>query len=432
MFLVFAHSRWSVLYRRAVPAVLAMLYWMPPAAAGQGGAPLLTLSSAIERTLAQNPELAVFRLRDRALAGRQQTAALRPPLELGAELENFAGTGGASDAQLTVALSSVIELGGQRRARVDAVSAARDLLVAEEQARALDLLGEVIRRYTEVLVARERLALAGESVRLARDTLRAVKRRVEAAAVPRADRLRAEAALAEAGLRQASEKRLLAFHKRALAALWGQPDADFDVDTAALYRLEPAADFAELYARAQQNPAIARFASEERLREAQLRLAETQSSLDIGWSLGVRQSRELDETTLVAGAEVPLFPARRNVGEIATAIAEREQVALRREAALLRLHSQLYRAVSGREQALANVRALHRSIIPTLREALEQVERAYRRGRYSYVEWVSAREELIRAQRAHIEAARAALRYGAEIEQLTAAPLLPAGPENSK
>ncbi|WP_346840074.1 TolC family protein [Microbulbifer sp. SAOS-129_SWC] len=422
----------SALCRRAAVLLLAMaVLWPVPLVQAQGGA-ALTLADAIQRTLARNPQLAVYDLRDAALAGRAQTAALKPALNLDAELENFAGSGGFSEAELTASISSVIELGGKRRARVDTVSANRALLLADEQVTALDLFGEVIRRYTEVLAARERLALAGESVRLARDTLREVDKRVDAAAAPVAEKLRAQAALAEARLTEQSEQRQLQAHKRALAVLWGEPDATFAVDGGALYRFAPAAGFSELYARARENPAIARFASQERLREAELRLAETRSSMDIGWSVGVRRSRELGETTLVAGVSAPLFQARRNAGAVATALAERDQVALQREAALLQLYGRLYRAVSGREQALATVEALTQTIIPTLRDALTQVERAYRRGRYSYLEWSTAREDLISARRARIEAARAVLRFGAEIEQMTAAPLLPAQPDNSK
>ncbi|MFC6979681.1 TolC family protein [Microbulbifer taiwanensis] len=376
----------------ALLALASLIFWIPQVLAQQPEpAAQLTLAEAIDRTLSRNPELAVFRLRDAALAGRAQTAALRPPLELGAELENFAGEGGADEAELTISLSSVIELGGQRGARVGAVSARRDLLLAEEQAAALDLLGEVIRRYVEVLAAQERLVLARDSVNLAGDTMKAVERRVKAAASPRSEALRARAALAQARLAVQSQQRLVAYHKLVLASLWGGEASAFRLDSAELYRFPPSAGFAELYDRARQNPAIARFASEERLRSAELRLAETQSSLDIGWSLGLRRSREIDETTLVAGFELPLFPARRNAGAIVAASAEREQVAAEREAALLRLKNRLFRAVSGREQALAAVQLLQGSVVPTLREALAEVERAYRRGRYSYLEWASAR-----------------------------------------
>ena len=414
----------------ALPALLiSVLFWPCPNLTAQ---PLLRLADAIDLTLAENPELAVFRLRDAALRGRVQTAAQRPPMKLGSEFENLASSGDASEPELTIALSSVIELGGQRRARVDAAQAAGQLLIADEQVKALDFLGEVIRRYVEVLAAAERVALAGESVSIAQKALDAVRQRVRAAAASRSEQSRAEAALAEAQLTLQAEQRWLEYHKSALAALWGKTEAAFNVDSSALYRLEQSAGFAELYARAQQNPAIARFAAEERLRAMKLRMTETESNLDIGWAVGVRRFNTSNEMTLVAAAEVPLFSAERNAGAIATAAARLEQVAVEREAALLRMHNQLFRAYSGHEQARIAVNTFQNTIIPALRDALVQAERGYRRGRYSYLELTAARRELIEARRALIESAGAGLRYGAEVEQLTAAPLLPTGRENSK
>ncbi|WP_237067889.1 TolC family protein [Microbulbifer guangxiensis] len=392
----------------------------------------LSLVDAIDRALNENPQLAVFRFREAALMGKAQTAAQRPPLSIRSELENVAGSSDAPEAELTIALSSVLELGNQRLARVNAAQASIDLLAAEQQVQALDLLGEVIRRYVEVAAATERVSLAGQALRIAEQALEAVSQRVRAAAAPQAEQLRAEAALAESRLTLQAERRQLDFHRRALAALWGATEAGFDVDSSALYRIEPGAGFPELYARAEENPALTKFASDERLRAMELRMRETESNLDIGWAVGVRRFSESDETTLIALAELPLFSGRRNAGAVASATAELERIAVERKAARLQIYSQLFRAYSGREQAVAAVHSFDRDIIPALRAALREVELAYRRGRYSYLELVSARRELIAAQRAKIESAAAALRYGAEIEQLTAAPVLPAGQAFSK
>ncbi|KUJ83936.1 hypothetical protein AVO43_08965 [Microbulbifer sp. ZGT114] len=387
---------------------------------------------AIDRTLNENPQLAVFRFRDAALRGRTLSAAQRPPLRVRGELENLAGSSGAPDTELTVALSSVIELGGQRQARINAAQANTDLLSIEEQVQALDLLGEVIRRYVDVLAAVELVGLATDSAEIAREAVSAVNRRVKSAAAPQTELLRAEAALAEARLTLQAEGRKLEYHKRALAALWGATSPEFNVDTRALYRIEAGTDFSELYARAQENPALARFASEERLRAMEVRMRETESNLDVGWAVGVRRFQTTDETTLVAAIEVPLFSARRNAGAVASARAELERIAADREVARLRIYSHLYRAYSGREQAVAAVNSFDQHVIPALRAALQEAEKGYRRGRYPYLELVSARRELMVAKRAKIESAAAALRYGAEIEQLTAAPLLPAAGMTSK
>src|SRR5690606_4265086 len=120
------------------------------------------------------------------------------------------------------------------------------------------------------------------------------------------------------------------------------------------------------------------------------------------------------------GVSVPLFSGRRNEGDIRAARAAVDEVPLRREAALLNLHTQLHRAFSGRQQAVESVAALRGEVIPLLTRALAETRDAYERGLYSYTAWVAARQELIEARRATIAAASAALRYGAHIEQLTA------------
>ncbi|AWF81166.1 TolC family protein [Microbulbifer sp. A4B17] len=405
---------------------------------------LLTLPDAVGLTLAQNPELAVFPLQKRGLDGAGQTAALKPAMELGVETEykHFSEDNSANspdpeddadnEFELTVTLSSVVELGNKRQARIDVVNAQRDLLIADEQAKALDLLAEVIRRYAQVLAAQELVVLAEEKVSLARETLGAVSTRVTAAASPVSERLRAESALAKAILAEKNDQSMLEYYKHALSALWGQPSQSYQVDSAELYRFEPGVSFEVLYDRAQENPAIARFASEERLQASRLRLTQANSRPDVGWYAGLRSNPAVDETAVLAGFNIPLFAAKRNRGAELTALTELDEVMLRREAALLQLYPQLYLAVTSREQALNTVSTLQDSVIPKLRQALAEVDRAYRRGRDSYVDLISAREELLNAERARIEAARSVLLFGAEIEQLTARPLGPLGVDSSK
>ncbi|MCO1334356.1 TolC family protein [Microbulbifer sp. OS29] len=434
----------SVIRRHAAWLLVVTILCLPAQSVFAQKGDLLTLPDAIGLTLAQNPELSVYPVRKRGLEGAEQTAALKPALELGIETEykHFSEDssdnapdpedGADNEFELTVTLSSVIELGNKRRARVDVVNAQRDLLIADEQARALDLLAEVIRRYAQVLAAQELVVLGEEKVVLARETLNAVSARVSAAASPVSERMRAESALAKAKLAEKGNKRMLVYYKLALSALWGQPAPDYQVDSSELYRFEPGASFHVLYEQAQENPAIARFASEERLQASQLRLTQANSRPDVGWYAGLRANPAVDETAILAGFNVPLFSAKRNRGAVITAMTELDEVMLRREATLLQLYPQLYLAVTSREQALGTVSTLQDSVIPKLRQALREVDRAYRRGRDSYVDLISAREELLDAERARIEAARSILLFGAEIEQLTARPLGLIGVDSSK
>ena len=130
----------------------------------------LTLASAIEQTLASNPELRVYRPRLDADRARTAQAALKPPLELQAEVQDAFGTGRASGfdiAETTFALSQVVELGGKRGLRTDAAAASTALTEAERAAAELDVLAEVTRRFIHVASDQEHLALTLRATALA-------------------------------------------------------------------------------------------------------------------------------------------------------------------------------------------------------------------------------------------------------------------------
>ena len=94
----------------------------------------LTLTQAIQQTLAKNPRLKAFKYRQQSLDGQQQTQALAPAYQLGFDVENFAGTGqlnGIDGAEFTVSLSSVIEMADKREARIGVISERSVLLKAE-------------------------------------------------------------------------------------------------------------------------------------------------------------------------------------------------------------------------------------------------------------------------------------------------------------
>jgi len=386
----------------------------------------LTLSSAIRLSLEQNPSLRVFELRRVAIKGQQETANLRPAYEVGFEAENFSGTGnfsGTDNIEITVSLSSVIEMGGKRTARVDVINSSYVQLDVQRKLKALELLGDVTRRYIDVLTAQERVSLAEEAVQLAEDTLYEVKKRAKAGVAPEAEVKRAQAATGQARLTVSSEKQQREYLKVALVALWGEKTPSFSKLEGNLFQPGEDVEFQRLYTRVEQNPAIQVFTTEARLKEAEVRLARTRASTDIRWSVGLRQFQETDDTAITAGFNLPLFSSQRSSGSTTSAMAARDEVIIRKEAALLKLHTQLFRAYSNRQQAIVTLNKLRSSIIPSLEQALKETQRAYRRGRYSYLDYLTARHELIIARRTLIEAGAAALRYGADIEQLTAEPL---------
>lgn len=401
------------------------------AARGAETAPPLSLRDAMSAALARNPDLREFEFSLRAEAARRDAAALRPAPELSAEVENVLGSGsykGLTAAETTLAISQVVEIGGKREARIAAVNAGIDTLGSARQAAQLDMLAEVARRYVAVAELQERLRLAARATELAQATLDAARLRVQAARAPHVEEDRATIALERARLDARNLNARLQAARRSLAATWGADDATINGRALGevsgdLFQLPPLENFALLIDRLQRNPDFLRFASEERLREAELRLAATQKRADVTFSGGVRHSQETKDVGLVASFSMPLFAGRRAQSAIAEAAAKRDAVGVKREAALTRARAELFALYSELTEAEARVAALQSTVLPRMEEALTETRYAFERGRYGYLELVDAQREYLDAQVERIQAAAQAQLLITEIERLTNAPL---------
>jgi len=386
----------------------------------------LTLASAIEQTMASNPELRVYTPRLAGARARTAQAALKPPLELQAEVQDAFGTGNASGfdiAETTFALSQVVELGGKRESRMDAAAASTSLTQAERAAAELDVLAEVTRRFIHVASDQEHLALTMRATVLAEENVTAAAARVAAARAPDVELRRARVTRARVGVEQEHAEHELLTSKRKLAAMWGDTDARFDRVGADLYALPPSEGYEALVAKLATNPDFARFASEERLRDAELRIAEAHAKTDLTWRAGVRILSETNDEALVFGVTMPLNASRRARNDIAVARAEREQTTAERDAHRVRAEAELFELFQELRHAITEAQMLRTTVLPEMEAALEDTRYAYERGRYSYLEWVDAQRELVDVQRALIDASTNAHLYRTEIERLTGEPL---------
>jgi cobalt-zinc-cadmium efflux system outer membrane protein len=413
------------LRRYGLRAAQLWLCWLPLNAMAEP-LPPLTLAEASRLTLQHNPELQVGQWRLKAVAGRGVSAALKPGYEIAIEAENMLGSdefSGIDSAEWTLSLASVIELGGKHHSRMALADSRYAVAEAERETRALDVLSEVTQTFVAALTVQEKRRVAQDAVDLAETSLRLVSRRVERGAAPAAEQLRAQSALTQAQLRERALAAELENHKLTLATHWGAGDAEFSTLAGDLYHFVQAPDFPVLFERIANTPALQVFASESRLRDAELALARSQSAADIQWNLGVRRFEASGASALTAGISVPLGTSRRNRGDVQAALAERQRVDYDRETTLLALRAQLFAAWQTHQFSTTAARQIRSEVLPNLELALEQTHQAYEQGRYSYVDWVAAQRELLDARLALIDAASTALMNQALIEQLTAEPL---------
>lgn len=386
----------------------------------------LTLRQAIQAALAANPDLAGFTYELRAQDARTDAADLRPAPTLSADVENILGSGDhrhLNDAEATFTLSQVVELGGKRAARVGAARAGRALITVTEQAAQLDVLADVTRRFIHVAADQEQFALTRKATALARETVQMVNLRVQAAKAPQAELRRARITLARAEVEQEHAEHELRTSRRRLAALWGDGEARFGRVAADLYRLPRPAPFEDLLARLDRNPDFVRFASEARLRDAELRLAEARRRADITVSGGLRHLEATGDQALVVGVSLPLGAGRRAAPAIAEASALHALTDAQRRAAEVRARTQLYALYQELGHAITETRLLQDRVLPEMTAALDETRDAYQRGRYSYLEWAEAQREFIAIRRSLIEAAQNAQVFQAEIERLTGEPV---------
>lgn len=387
---------------------------------------VLTLAQAVDTALQRNPELLASRYELTAAQARILQAGLRLNPELGVELENFAGSGavkGTDALETTLSLSQVIELGGKRGLRRSVAEADRDLIGIEQRARQLDVLAEVTRRFIEVVTAQERARLATEGLRLAQQTLDAIAARVRAARAPVAEASRARIAVTRTAIEERQARTALRTARYGLASLWGSIEPTFTAAEADLFAFEGIAPFDALVAQVLRNPDITRFASAARLRDAELRLAQAQARPNLTFGFGVRRLQESNDAAVVAGFSMALPVFDRNQGAIREARVRRVQSEAERQAALLRARGTLYAVYQEMTAARERAESIRQEAIPQAQTTLEQTQDGYERGRFSFLELLTAQQELLALRGAAIDAAADFHQLQTELERVTGEPL---------
>lgn len=382
----------------------------------------LSFSRAVEKTLDKHPELRRLKLVENKLAWQVKQAGLRPELELEIEVENFGGGGqfsGTDSAESSIALSSVLELGGKRSARRELASAELSHNELIRKAQTLDLVGELSEVFITCLSIQEKILLAREQVELLEDVLKTVQKRSDRGIAPEADLMQAKVALAKAKINLNSLEQEFERRKLLLAGFWGNTQPEFDRISANLFEFGTEKSFEALLDQAKTAPDFRALITSERLGEASITLEKANSSPGIEWKVGIKQMEDVDESALIVGVSMPLFSGKRSRSNVAIAQLNRDSLNIEKESMILKMHSQLFMAYSLRSQHVLTVDQLTDEIVPSLEKALLAIQKGYENGRYRYSDLVKAQEDLIEAKQNKIDSAMLALLSQSVIERLT-------------
>ncbi|HSN72056.1 MAG TPA: TolC family protein, partial [Steroidobacteraceae bacterium] len=348
---------------------------------------------------------------------------LPPAIDLGADLETVLGAdefSGIDSAEFTLSLSSVLERTAKRAGREAVATSSLGSLATERDAKRLDLLAEVARRYLAVIAARQRVSIAADEIALRERVVAAATARISEGASPVSVRQISEAQATRARIDRARAEADLQIAWQDLAVLWGGAGEAAVPELAGnVLALPEVESLRTLLAQLDATPALRRLNDAARLRQAELQLARAESDPDLLWRVGVRRVEADDDWALVAGAAVPFGASRRAEPAIRAARASLDALDTERAGVRLDLESTLIRAHGRYTAARAECTSLSDALLPSLEAAASAAERAYRAGAASYLEWTDVLSEITAVRLARLETAVEAHLALIEIQRLT-------------
>ena len=385
----------------------------------------LSLREALALALLGSPELAVDSFEQRAREAAALQAAARPNPTLSLELEDFAGSGafrGVREAQTTLQLGQLVELGGKRAARVALARADSDLAAWDYELRRIEVLSRTSDAFIELLAAQERAQLAEDALALARAVERVAGLRRRAGMASPAEEIRAGVAADIAGVEREHTQHELATARQALAAMWAG-EARFTRALGDLAQLPKPPTRTELSSRLDTSPGVARWQAELARREAVRGVVRSARTPDLSVSAGPRHLAGAGDIALVVGVSAPLPLFDRKAGALAEAAQRIAKLTAEQRAERVRIATELNAAQLALIASVEEAKLLRERVLPGIERAAGVMQRGYEEGRFAQVEVLETQRAQVEARAQFLRALVEAHRAAREIERLTGVPL---------
>ncbi|VAW96920.1 hypothetical protein MNBD_GAMMA21-2933 [hydrothermal vent metagenome] len=387
---------------------------------------VISLDQALIRVLESNPELQGASYKSQAAVARIRAAQQSPAMSVNIGLENFAGSGrlnGSQSLESTLSLSKIFELGSKSERRGEVASQQSFLLESKQDARRLDILATTAKHFIHASTNQAELQLSHDKLKLLQRSYKVVEKRVKAGRSPVAERRRVAIAIARAEIELEHAEHKLKTSKLRLATMWGSYRVNFSAVTGDLYALQAIEPFTQFEQWLDRNPDLVQFATEQRLAQARINLAQSKASADVEFTAGVRHFNTNNDGAFVMEARIPFGLSSRAAPLIEEQQQLSQQVAYRFEQQKLSLYSSLYEIYQELTHSYQAVALFRSRILPEARKALKEYEKGYAAGRYSFLQLIDAQQTLLDARLEVVTNAANYHRYRIEIDRLTGARL---------
>ena len=397
----------------------------------------LTLGQSLALALLHNPELQAFSWQLRAKEAKTLQQSLMPNPVLGAKVENFGGSDPMNSfdgAMTTFRISQLIELGGKRVKRIRLAEKDHTLSAWDYEAKRLQVVTEVARRFIEVLADQRRVELAEQTLELARQLYEIVKDRARVGVIPTVEVDKSVVRVSSEQIILNKARLKLESSRQQLSAMWGNSAPVFAGATGELKVVEDVPTQEQLMELVRQSPDVARWSAEISQRQAALELARSQAVPSMTIGAGVRRFNATGENALVFEVGLPLPIADRNQGgrqeaqyNLLRAKSQQQDAEIRVRTTLTTLHKKL-------AGAHHEVVILRDTTLPAARSAYKAARQAFEKGLTNYIDVLDADRTLVNSERQYIEALSVYHQTLTTLEGLVGQPLAaqPDDPSNMK
>ena len=352
----------------------------------------LSLDEAVSLALTENPTVRAKQFERQSVSANEITAGLRPNPTATFSGEQFTpgGSSGAAITQYTISIGQPIELGGKRQRRVDSARAATRVTGYELADLQRQTVFQVKKSFTDILIARDTLALAEENLTTLDELERVQRFRAEKGDISQLDLLRIQVQRFQFERDAADARQGFRAAKIALRAVCSQErlGENFEAVGDLAYRDVPY-DRAALYSLVMQNRPDVRAAEAARQKaRADVNLARANAWWDITPQL--EYQRIGPDNTIGFGISLPLKIFDRNQGEIARTKADVSRADAARQAVAVQALADVDAALSTLRAEADKVRMLAETYLPKARQTRDTVEYAYRRGGLNLLDYLDA------------------------------------------
>ncbi|MCF7956191.1 MAG: TolC family protein [Phycisphaerae bacterium] len=388
---------------------------------------VINLTQALALALLENPDLKSFSWQVRASQAAQLQASLKPNPQVSLVVGDFGGSGalsGFDGYESTLSVSQLIEVADKRQKRTQVASLEKKIADWDYESKRLDVFTDVIKAYTDVLSAQQRVDLDGELLRLSEELVQTVSGRVEAGKDAPLDEINARIVLSNIDILYHQANNELDFARSQLASLWSAAPKFKKVE-GVLEMPSEIPPLEKITGYLDENPQVARWSVEVEKAKAAYRLEKARGKQDVTVSGGVKRVELENSNALIVGVTIPIGINNRNQGARQQAMYQYAKTLQQQKAVRNKLETDLAGFYKEMANAFTEAKELKDDLLPAAKNVFQASKTGYRQGKLDYLNVLNSQRILFLSMSRHVEALRSYHKAKAEVERLTATPIKP-------